>query len=74
MTAVLSGASSLVKGLFDSNRKKKRASGVPTIDQARVNQIESDRIRKRRGSLANVFGGGQASTAPTVATKTLLGT
>lgn len=53
-------------------RPKKQAMGVPTIDQARQNQQEADRIRRRRGSLGNIFGGAD-STAPTVATKQLLG-
>lgn len=45
--------------------------GVPTLDQAMVERQESDRIRKRRGVLANVFAGNSA--APSVGTKTLMG-
>lgn len=44
----------------------------PTTDDALKNQQESDRIRKRRGVLANIFAGSNAA-APTVGTKTLLG-
>ena len=45
--------------------------GVPTIDDAKIQQQESDRIRKRRGVLANVFAGNSA--APSVGTKSLMG-
>lgn len=45
---------------------------APTLDDASMRQQESDRLRRRRGVLANVFGGG-TNAAPTVATKTLLG-
>jgi hypothetical protein len=45
---------------------------VPTIDDAKIQRQESDRIRKRRGVLANVFAGSGAS-APMVGTKTLMG-
>lgn len=53
-------------------KKKKKPQGVPTVDEARLAQIETDRIRRRRGSLANVFGGAD-TTQPSVATKKLLG-
>lgn len=46
--------------------------GTPTIDDAREQQQESDRIRKRRGAFANIFGGSNY-TAPAVGTRTLLG-
>ena len=47
---------------------------APTIDDATfsANQMQ-DQMRKRRGVYANIFGGNQ-NTAPTVATKSLLGT
>lgn len=50
---------------------ERRARG-PNLDDAQRNQVESDRIRRRRGVLANIYGGANAS-APTVGTKTLLG-
>lgn len=53
-------------------KRRKKPQGVPTIDEAREAQIETDRIRRRRGSLANIFGGAQAS-APSVSAKKLLG-
>jgi hypothetical protein len=48
--------------------------GTPTIDDARVQRQESDRIRRRKGALANIFGGASASATPAVGTKVLLGT
>lgn len=45
--------------------------GVPTIDDAKIQQQESDRIRKRKGLLANVFAGN--TSAPSVGTKSLMG-
>jgi hypothetical protein len=45
---------------------------VPTIDTARENQQESDRIRRRKGVFANIFGGARASS-PTVGTAALTG-
>jgi len=47
-------------------------SRAPSIDDARRGQMESDRIRRRRGVLANIYGGSQGSN-PLVGTKTLLG-
>lgn len=44
---------------------------VPQIDDANKNLNEADRIRKRRGVLANIFAG--SSTGGTVGTKQLLG-
>ena len=46
--------------------------GVPTIDEAKQNRDEVDRIRRRKGVLANVFGGA-GNASPTVGTATLLG-
>ena len=46
---------------------------APTLDDARSRRDEADRIRRRRGVLANIVGGSTASSTPTVATKTLLG-
>lgn len=59
-------------GLFGGSKKKRKPSEVPTLDDARVQQMEGDRLRKRRGNLANVFGGASNLT-PVVAGKTLLG-
>lgn len=46
---------------------------APTIDEATQNRDEYDRIRRRRGVLATLFGGVASGSAPTVATKQLLG-
>lgn len=46
--------------------------GPPTIDMAAQNQAAADRIRMRRGVLQNIYGGSSGS-APSVATKTLMG-
>lgn len=56
----------------DPNAATADTPGVPTIDQARLAAQESDRLRRRRGVLANIFGGGRGSQ-PTVNVKTLLG-
>lgn len=45
---------------------------APTIDEGRQARQETDRIRRRRGALANIAGG-NSSAAPTVGTRTLLG-
>lgn len=46
---------------------------APTIDQAAQNLQESDRIRRRRGVLANIYGGGSDGSSASVGTKQLLG-
>lgn len=46
----------------------------PTIDDARGNRDMVDRLRRRRGVFANIFGGASSgSSAPSVGVKTLLG-
>lgn len=50
------------------------APETPTIDDASAVRDSVDRIRRRRGTLANVFGGSSASAAsPSVGVKTLTG-
>jgi hypothetical protein len=46
--------------------------GTPTIDDARMQRQATDGIRRRRGVIANIFGGGQAS-APAIGTRALMG-
>lgn len=46
--------------------------GAPTIDDAVKSRQDQDRLRRRRGVLANIYGGAGAS-APSVGVKTLLG-
>ncbi len=46
--------------------------GVPLLDDAQKRRDVSDRLRKRRGVLATLFGG-QANTAPAVGQKLLTG-
>lgn len=53
-------------------REAARPKRAPLIDDAAVRQMESDRLRRRQGVLANIYGGNNP-TAPTVATKQLLG-
>lgn len=53
--------------------KAMRGRKAPNIDDAAIRQQESDRLRRRRGVLANIFGGAGSGGAPSVATKTLLG-
>jgi hypothetical protein len=50
-----------------------KPGGPPTPDEAAQNQQVTDRIKRRRGVLANLFGGSSAAGAPNTATKTLLG-
>lgn len=46
----------------------------PTIDEAAKNRDALDRLRRRRGVMANIFGGGDSgASSPTVGTKALLG-
>lgn len=49
-----------------------KTPGAPTIDEARRERQETDRIRRRRGVLANIAAG-SSSAAPTVGTRALLG-
>lgn len=53
---------------FEANRPRRPAN----IDDAANAQMESDRLDRRRGVLANVYGGSNPTT-PTVGVKTLLG-
>lgn len=53
--------------------KVPKVPGAPSIDQARVAANEEDLIRRRRGVLTNIYGGNLGQSAPTVATKQLLG-
>lgn len=45
----------------------------PTIDEAQRNRQDQDRLRRRRGVLANIYGGGSGSAAPSVGKATLGG-
>lgn len=73
-----------IAGETESTRRKRRRQReeaeralrvrtAPNIDDASIRQQESDRLRRRRGVLANIFGGAGGGVAPSVATKTLLG-
>jgi len=46
--------------------------GIPTIDEAAQNRQVADRIRRRRGVMANIYGGALRS-APSAGTKAVLG-
>lgn len=52
----------------EANRPRR----APSLDDARAGQLESDRQRRRKGVLANIYGGASGG-APTVGVKTLLG-
>lgn len=63
----------------DSTKRKRKAAmeaarprRPATLDDARSAQIESDRLRRRQGVLANIYAGNTPST-PTVGAKQLLG-
>jgi hypothetical protein len=85
MAAAIPIATKVIGGLFTARTVKNIAKpkggdtvqvkpAEPTIDDAAKNQGEVDRIKRRRGVLANVFGGARAAAAsPTVAVKKLLG-
>lgn len=47
--------------------------GIPTIDDAKRQLNQSDRMSRRRGVLANIYGGGSSQNQPSVAIRTLLG-
>ncbi|MES1993151.1 MAG: hypothetical protein V4457_05995 [Pseudomonadota bacterium] len=49
------------------------APGVPQTDQAAQNLQQLDRIRARKGVLANLYGGANGGAAPTTGQKQLLG-
>lgn len=69
-----SGLGMLSKALTPSSPDVPPQPQPPTIDDATQNRNELDRIRRRKGALANIFAGGTSSTtAPAVGTKTLLG-
>lgn len=62
-----------VKGVLGLNMPDlPEIPGVPTIDQAAQNQQYSDRILRRRGILATIFGG-SSSSQPNVGRSTLGG-
>lgn len=54
-------------------RFKPETPGLPTLDAAAKDRDITDRLRRRRGLLANLFGGMQRNTQPTVGLKTLTG-
>lgn len=56
------------KAALEAAKPRKPAN----IDDAATRQQESDRLRRRRGVLANIYGGASGGQ-PTVATKQLLG-
>lgn len=49
--------------------------GAPTQDTAaNAAQQQADQLRRRRGVMANIYGGGSGGGTPTVASKSTLGT
>jgi hypothetical protein len=74
-----SGNGNVLDPVGGSSQFKSETPGAPpappapaSIDTARQQLQENDRLRRRRGVIANIFGGSSAG-APTVAVKTLLG-
>jgi hypothetical protein len=65
LNSVLDPAGAFIK------QKGKPPPGVPTIDDAAVRVQQDDRLRKRRGALANIYAGNAA--APSVGKPTLGG-
>lgn len=63
---VISGAKTL------EGPKVPDVPGAPTIDDATKNRQEQDRLRRRRGVLANLYGGASSQSSG-AGTKTLLG-
>lgn len=47
--------------------------GAPTLDDTSQRRALADRLRRRRGVLANLYGGTASNTAPSVGLKTLTG-
>lgn len=47
--------------------------GTPTIDEARQYRDATDGIRRRRGVLANIFGGSSSTGPAMIGTRTLMG-
>lgn len=75
--AAASAAATAAVGLLGSKLLQPKAPSIagmapPSIDQAKQAQQATDRLKLRRGVLANVYGGGLGGT-PSVGVKTLLG-
>lgn len=66
----MSGAVNSVGEFFGLRPKKVKVPKAPTIDDAAKNRDEFDRIRRRRGVLANIFNK-NASDSPSVGVATL---
>lgn len=62
------------KAIFGGGGDKKPAESIdaPQMDDAARNLAQLDRIQRRRGVLANIFGG-RSNSSPSVATKQLTG-
>ncbi|MFT3906829.1 MAG: hypothetical protein QM718_11035 [Steroidobacteraceae bacterium] len=56
----------------DSTPEVQTSAQVPLVDDTAQAQAETDRLRRRRGTLANIFAG-SSSGSPSVGTTTLLG-
>jgi hypothetical protein len=64
-----------VSFLLPKQPSQKPLPAAPTIDDAGKNRDELDRMRRRRGVLANIFAGAQPGSAasPSVGVQTLGG-
>lgn len=65
-------AGALAKKALAKKPAKVQTPAAPTLDEAGQRELEADRIRRRRGVLANIFGGGSGA-GPTVSKSTLGG-
>lgn len=68
----LSGDSKKTKRRRRNAMEAAKPRRAPNIDDASIRQQETDRLSRRRGVLANIWGGATGAQ-PTVATKQVLG-
>lgn len=66
------GAGVLASKVLAPKTPNMAGNAPPSIDETKQAQQTADRIRLRKGVLANIYGGGTGGT-PTIGTKALLG-
>ena len=70
---IATGVGALGSKLLQPKMPSLAGNAPPTIDQAKQAQQQADRLKARRGVLANIYGGALGGGAPSVGVKTLLG-